>query len=332
MNMQPATAVEGRSEADTKMHAHLGNLPPRLARALIGLGREMGHIWAMDLRSTPATSPIRVSEWVAAHELHEARGSEVAPFPLVYSDKTQRVHWTVERSVRPGSTSAVLRVEITRQWPTVATLQKALYAATNERDEAGPNLSEDASGAAYDALKAAQDGLQAALMSPALRRGQTVCSVLLHEDGRATWGTTDLRAEGRHWRRLVRLIVAAGYSMPTDAHLHKPLVTALVAMNTYDDLCAAARQAGYDVPTPHSDSLYAWELWGLKYGCSTTAITSWIAEQVEALGGTQPPPAVLKLWYTTYRGDDCQLPGILRSQQQAKPSAPRLPSVNPALS
>ena len=137
MNMQPATAVEGRSEADTKMHAHLGNLPPRLARALIGLGREMGHIWAMDLRSTPATSPIRVSEWVAAHELHEARGSEVAPFPLVYSDKTQRVHWTVERSVRPGSTSAVLRVEITRQWPTVATLQTYLkYLLTTGQEQA----------------------------------------------------------------------------------------------------------------------------------------------------------------------------------------------------
>ena len=129
--MQPTTdrtdpdCAHRHGDAGVRMDRACDTVPPRLARALIGLGREMGHIWAMDLRSTPATSPIRVSEWVAAHELHEARGSEVAPFPLVYSDKTQRVHWTVERSVRPGSTSAVLRVEITRQWPTVATLQKA---------------------------------------------------------------------------------------------------------------------------------------------------------------------------------------------------------------
>ena len=351
MNQTPQIATATTSNPDRKsaaeeaMHARLGNIPTRLARAMIGLGRELGHLWAQELRSEPQTAPIRLAEWIDAHDIvrqyetpNTKATSAVEPFPRTYSDESQRIHWAIEHRVRDGvRPETVLRVEITRQWPTVKVLQAALRSATNERDDMGPNLCEDASGKTFDALKAAQDALQVALDNPNLKRGEVVCSINLHEDGSSSWGMMSLRAEGRHWRRLTKLIAAAGYSLPYGIPLQqqfrRSLEMALKAMINYETLAEEARRHGYEVPQPHSDSLYAWELWGLNYQCQTAALTSWIGEQVETLGGRRPPEGVLKLWYTTFRGDDSQIAAILKGQQGPERSArPRLPSVNPALS
>jgi hypothetical protein len=99
-----------------------------------------------------------------------------------------------------------------------------------------------------------------ALESETLQQGQIVCGLLLKADGTAEWhpatAAPPQRAEGRHWRLLMKLLHAAGYALPP-IHFSSDLFRALEAIERYEGLAAATREAGYEVPALPSAMLPA---------------------------------------------------------------------------
>ena len=170
-----------------------------------------------------------------------------------------------------------------------------------------------------------------ALESETLQQGQIVCGVTLLPDGSATWHPATeappQRAEGRHWRLLMKLIHAAGYALPP-IRFSVDLDRALDAMGRYEGLAAATREAGYEVPVLPSDELISWVAWGIKAGVSHAALEEYVSERVVALGGVPPQLDVVRLWVLTSNADLHEIAGWLRIRQLSL--AARLAPLQPA--
>ena len=301
--------------AGVRMDRAINDIPPRLLRALISMGRALGHPWALAIAERPMRGvAIDVSEWVDAEDAQAQAGGPL-PFPLSYTSEDRRLRWAVE----PG----FIMLTITRPYREVAILRQRLLDAEREllalNGRGVDGLSQmSAEWPTLAPLLNAHKAAVLALESETLQQGQIVCGVTLLPDGSATWHPATeappQRAEGRHWRLLMKLIHAAGYALPP-IRFSADLDRALDAMGRYEGLAAATREAGYEVPLLPSDELISWVAWGIKAGVSHAALEEFISERVVALGGHKLPPEVAQLWIISTNADLQDVAARLRWQQ-----------------
>ena len=253
-------------------------------------------------------------EWVDAEEAQAAEGGP-EPFPLTYTGDDRRLRWTHD--------AAGLMLVITRPFAEVAILRERLWSAEQELlalNGAGVDGMSKMS-AEWPTLAPLLNAHKAALLaleSETLKQGQIVCGALLKADGTAEWhpatAAPPQRAEGRHWRLLMKLIHAAGYALPP-IRFSLDLDRALDAMGRYEGLAAATREAGYKVPSLPSDELISWIAWGIKAGTNHSALEEFVSDTVVALGGQVPPPDVVRLWVITSGASLQEIAAELRAQQ-----------------
>ena len=302
-------------DAGVRMDQVCDTIPPRLLRALISMGRALGQPWALAIAERPMRgAAIDAWEWVDAEDAQAQAGGPL-PFPLSYTGEDRRLRWTVEPSG--------IVVVITRPYREVAILRQRLLDAEREllalNGRGVDGLSQmSAEWPTLAPLLNAHKAAVLALESETLQQGQIVCGVTLLPDGSATWHPATeappQRAEGRHWRLLMKLIHAAGYALPP-IRFSADLDRALDAMGRYEGLATATREAGYEVPALPSDELISWVAWGIKAGVSHAALEEFTADRVMVLGGERPPSDVVRLWCITC-GDGLQeIAAALRAQQ-----------------
>ena len=319
--MQPTTdrtdpdCAHRHGDAGVRMDRVCDTVSPRLLRALISMGRALRHPWALAIAERPMRgAAIDTWEWVDAKEAQATQGGP-EPFPLTYTGDDCRLRWTHD--------SAGLMVVITRPFAEVAILRERLRSAEQELlalNGAGVDGMSKMS-AEWPTLAPLLNAHKAALLaleSETLKQGQIVCGALLKADGTAEWhpatAAPPQRAEGRHWRLLMKLIHAAGYALPP-IRFNLDLDRALDAMGRYEGLATATREAGYKVPSLPSDELISWIAWGIKAGTNHSALEEFVSETVVALGGQVPPPDVVRLWVITSGASLQEIAAELRAQQ-----------------
>lgn len=319
--MQPTTdrtdpdCAHRHGDAGVRMDRVCDTVPPRLLRALISMGRALRHPWALAIAERPMRgAAIDAWEWVDAEDAQAQAGGPL-PFPLSYTSEDRRLRWAVE----PG----FIMLTITRPYREVAILRQRLLDAEREllalNGRGVDGLSQmSAEWPTLAPLLNAHKAAVLALESETLQQGQIVCGVTLLPDGSATWHPATeappQRAEGRHWRLLMKLIHAAGYALPP-IRFSVDLDRALDAMGRYEGLAAATREAGYEVPLLPSDELISWVAWGIKASTNHTALREFIRDAIANLGGPRPPEDVLRLWVITSNADLREIATTLRAQQ-----------------
>ena len=301
--------------AGVRMDRAINDIPPRLLRALISMGRALGHPWALAIAERPMRGvAIDVSEWVDAEDA-QAQAGGPEPFSLTYTDEQRGLRWSHD--------AAGLMVVITRPYREVVILRERLQDAERELLALNGRGVDGMSQMSADwptlaPLLNAHKAALLALESETLQQGQIVCGLLLKADGTAEWhpatAAPPQRAEGRHWRLLMKLLHAAGYALPP-IHFSSDLFRALEAIERYEGLAAATREAGYEVPALPSDELISWVAWGIKAGVSHAALEEFISERVVALGGHKLPPEVAQLWIISTNADLQDVAARLRWQQ-----------------
>lgn len=326
------TAPSSARTTDPELHRHgaagvrmdraINDIPPRLLRALISMGRALGHPWALAIAERPMRGvAIDVSEWVDAEDA-QAQAGGPEPFPLTYTDEQRGLRWSHD--------AAGLMVVITRPYREVVILRERLQDAERELLALNGRGVDGMSQMSADwptlaPLLNAHKAALLALESETLQQGQIVCGLLLKADGTAEWhpatAAPPQRAEGRHWRLLMKLLYAAGYALPP-IHFSSDLFRALEAIERYEGLAAATREAGYEVPALPSDELISWVAWGIKAGVSHAALEEFISERVVALGGRVPPLDVVRLWVITSNADLHEIAAALRAQQLRRQMSP----------
>jgi hypothetical protein len=319
------TAPSSAHTTDPELHRHgaagvrmdraINDIPPRLLRALISMGRALGHPWALAIAERPMRGvAIDVSEWVDAEDA-QAQAGGPEPFPLTYTDEQRGLRWSHD--------AAGLMVVITRPYREVVILRERLQDAERELLALNGRGVDGMSQMSADwptlaPLLNAHKAALLALESETLQQGQIVCGLLLKADGTAEWhpatAAPPQRAEGRHWRLLMKLLHAAGYALPP-IHFSSDLFRALEAIERYEGLAAATREAGYEVPALPSDELISWVAWGIKASTNHNALREFIRDAVAELGGPRPPEDVLRLWVITSNADLREIATTLRAQQ-----------------